>query len=430
MIVDERFPELKPPLTDSEVQREALRCLLCGGPYAPAPCTVACPTGIDIPGFIDALAHQDGARAGAIVFASNPLAASCARVCPTPVLCEGACVLNHIGIKPVEIGRLQRAAAAAVGNRPPLSVKDRRGAGRHVVVIGAGPSGLACAAELVQWGYRVTVYDERPEPGGLVRYAIAPYRQWSEPLPDEIAPLRELGVTFHFNTRLAGREAFQRLESEADAIFLGVGLGEDTRLDLPGQDLPGVYTALDFVAALKTGHAPAVGRTVVVFGGGNTAVDVAREAVRLGAQSVTIVYRRRLENMPAYRYEVEEAEVEGVHFQWLTVPVRFVGGPALRAVDCLVREPSAPEGEGIPLTLPADTAILAIGQQRRHALTEWIPGLRFEHGALAVDPDTGQTPNPKYFAGGDVTGGETVVEAVAAGRRAARGIDRVLSAAR
>ena len=432
--LQEAFPELKPPLTPIEIQEEASRCLECGGIYGPAPCTSACPSGIDIPGFIAALQGGDLASANRIVFSENPLAGTCARVCPTPVLCEGSCVLSYVGLPPVDIGRLQRAAADYARNRLTVSISPQHQAHR-VAVIGAGPSGLALAAELARMGDRVTIYDENPDPGGMVRYAIAPYRQRVAPLDDEIQPLLELGVTFRFNTRIAGREAFLALESESDAIFLGVGLGADVDPQLPGQHLFGVWQALPFIRDLKEGNPLAVGRFTVVIGGGNTALDVAREALRLGSEQVTLVYRRDRQSMPAYAYEVQDAEKEGVRFNWLATPVRLLGNAWLEGIECQYQEllrdaGSRPKPRPIPgalFTLKADTAILAIGQSVRRELSEWVPGLQFEHGRLIVDAETGQTLNPQYFAGGDLVGGQSVVEAVQWAKRAAKGIHQYVA---
>jgi glutamate synthase (NADPH/NADH) small chain len=227
--------------------------------------------------------------------------------------------------------------------------------------------------------------------------------------------------------------------SAADAVFLGVGLGADTDIPYPGDDLPGVWSSLPFIEALKTGEPPRVGADVVVIGGGNTAIDVAREALRLGAGRATIVYRRGRSEMPAYPHEIDEADAEGVHFVWLADPVRFIGGHHLEGVECRQMRLGDPDESGrrrpepIPgseFVVPADTAVKAIGQQTRTELAEWIPGLRFERGKLVVDPETGQTTNPRFFAGGDVAnGGASVVEAVREAKRAARAIDRWLTCA-
>ena len=423
-VTDALTRELRPPLTAEQALLEADRCLECGGTKAPAPCAAACPADVDVPGFVAAVASGDSIAAAATIYAQNLLGGTCARVCPVEMLCEGACVLEHEGRPPIAIGLLQRYATdAALAAGAPL--RERTGSnGRWVAVVGAGPAGLSCAGELAARGYRVTVFDEREEVGGLVRYAIAPYRQVRDPLPAEAELLARLGVEFHLGTPIEGEGAIQSLVDAADAVFLGVGMGADAEVELPGDDLPGVWDSLPFIEALKTGRPPAVGRRVVVVGGGNTAIDVAREAVRLGAEEATLVYRRTRADLPAYPHEVVEAEDEGVRFQWLAAPVRFFGERRLAAVELRLmrlREPDSsgrrrPEPlEGSEFTIAADTAVMAIGQQRRPEMAEWL---------REIDLNTGGTTNPKVFTGGDaVNGGASVVEAVRDGKRAANAID-------
>jgi dihydropyrimidine dehydrogenase (NAD+) subunit PreT len=422
--------ELIPPLTAEQAVLEADRCLECGSAHAPAPCVIACPAGVNVPEFVAAVALGATDAAAATIFRENLLGGTCARVCPAEMLCEGACVLEHEGRPPIAIAALQRYAVdSALAGRTPLRTRAPDN-GRWVAVIGAGPAGLACAGELAALGYRVTVYDEREEVGGLVRYAIAPYRQVREPLPAEARLLEHLGVEFHLGTPVDGPGALDALLAEADAVFLGVGMGADVDPGYPGDELPGVWSSLPFIEALKTGRPPAVGRRVVVVGGGNTAIDVAREAVRLGAVDVTLLYRRTRAEMPAYPHEVDEAEDEGVRFQWLATPVQFLGERRLEAVECRLMRLGEPDAsgrrrpgplEGSEFTLRADTAVKAIGQQPRPEFEDWLAGL---------DPETGRTANPKVFAGGDaVSGGDTVVAAVRDGKRAARAIDESLRCA-
>jgi dihydropyrimidine dehydrogenase (NAD+) subunit PreT len=430
------FAELRPPLSPEAAVVEADRCLECGGPYAPAPCTLACPAGVDIPAFVAAVAAGDPAGAGRVIFAENLLGGTCARVCPVEVLCEGACVLEHEGRRPIAIGSLQRFAAdtALAGG----TVLRERGpdTGRVVAVVGAGPAGLACAGELAALGHSVIVYDERREVGGLVRYAIAPYRQLSDPLSAEARLLQDLGVELRLGTPVDAPGALEALAQEFDAVFLGVGMGADAELNLPGEGLPGVWDSLPFIEALKTGNLLHTGRRVVVIGGGNTAIDVARESIRLGADLVTVLYRRTRTEMPAYEFEVEEAEEEGVHFQWLAAPMRFVGDRRLEGVECIAMtlgEPG-PDGRrrpepvaGSEFLLAAETAVKAVGQQARLELAESIEGAEFEHGILKVDPLTRRIDGTSFFAGGDViNGGASVVEAVRDGKRAAHAIDEWL----
>ncbi len=397
---------------------------------------VACPAGVDVARFVTAIADDDPGAAADTIFAENLLGATCARVCPAEVLCEGACVLAEAGRKPIAIAALQRYAmdhafAAGATIRRPSAWN-----GRKVAVIGAGPAGLACAGELAALGYAVTVFDERDEVGGLVRYAIAPYRQLQEPLPDEAAALAAIGVEFRLGSHVGPGE-LEAIVEEADAVFLGVGMGPDTQVSYPGDDLPGVWESLPFIERIKTAAPPAVGRHAVVVGGGNTAIDVAREALRLGASSTTLVYRRSEAEMPAYPHEVAEARAEGIRFEFLADPVRILGSGRVEAVECRrmrLGEPDAsgrrrPEPlPGTEFTLQADTVVKAIGQRSRRELADWISALELEQrGTVHVDPATGRTSSPKFFAGGDViNGGVSVVEAVRDAKRAARAIDEWL----
>lgn len=423
--------ELRPPLTQAESVVEAERCLECGGAHALAPCVVACPADVDVPRFVTELAEGDPAAAATTILDANILGATCSRVCPVEVLCQGSCVLLHEGRRAVEVGALQRYAtdwALAHGLRPRRPAAPN---GRRVAVIGAGPAGLACAGELALLGYRVAVYDERAEVGGLVRFAIAPYRLQEEPLPQEHAMLAELGIEFRLGAAIDSPEALRAVEERADAIFLGIGMGDDVEPPFPGADLEGVWQSLPFIERLKTGAPPPIGRRMVVAGGGNTAIDVAREGARLGAE-VTLVYRRGEAEMPAYPHEVAEARDEGVHLRLLANPSRFLGDGRLTGVECLEMRLGEPDDSGrrrpqpVPgseFVLPADTAVLAIGQQPRAEFLSWIDGLDLEWGLLRVDPETGATGNPLYFGGGDAAnGGATVVEAVRAAKIAARGI--------
>jgi dihydropyrimidine dehydrogenase (NAD+) subunit PreT len=433
------FVELRPALSREQALLEADRCLECGGPHAPAPCTLACPADVDVPSFVAAIAEGNAGGAAATILAENLLGGTCARVCPVEVLCEGACVIEHEGRRPIAIGALQRYATDWFFEQGRLVRELPVRNGHRVVVIGAGPAGLTCAGELAAQGYSVTVFDEREEVGGLVRYAIAPYRQVSDPLPGEAGALERLGVKLRLGWRIASREQLERIAANAEAVFLGVGMGADTAVSYPGDNLSGVWDSLVFIEALKTGCPPEVGRRVIVIGGGNTAIDVAREAVRLGADEVTLVYRRGEAEMPAYGFEIDEAREEGVRFQFLTTPVRFLGSRRLEAVECRLMSLGEPDEsgrrrpvpvEGSEFKLLADTVVKAIGQQPRTEPAEWIDGLELDRGAVKVDPATGQTTNPKYFAGGDaVNGGASVVEAVRDGKRAAKAIDRWLRCA-
>jgi len=428
--------ELVPPLATDEAIVEADRCLECGGAHAPAPCVVACPAGVDVPGFVTAVAAGDPVEAGRIVFGENLLGGSCARVCPAELLCEGACVLAHEGRRPVAVARLQRFACDEALTAGPPPRRRMPFNWLRVAVIGAGPAGLACAGELAALGYEVTVYDERIEPGGLVRYAIAPYRLEREPLPHEARLLAELGVHLELGIAVDTAEALAEIEADADALVLAIGMGADADVRYPGDELVGVWDSLPFIERLKTGEPPDVGDSVAVVGGGNTAIDVARESLRLGAGRVTLLYRRTREEMPAYPHEVDEAEHEGVEIEWLTVPVRLVGSERVEAVECRrarlgKRDASGrrrpEEIPGSEFLVAADTVVKAVGQQPRSGFLALLPGLELADGLLVADPETGRTARRRTFACGDATnGGATVVEAVRQGKIAARGIHEEL----
>ena len=439
MTVAERFPELRPPLSRDEAVLEADRCLDCRGPYAVAPCTLACPAGIDVPRFVGEIAAGNELAAATTLYRENLLAGTCARVCPVEVLCEASCVLRHDGQPPIALAALQRYAtdAARAAGLPLRAPEAPRG--RSVVVVGAGPAGLACAGELAARGFDVVVYDEHPEVGGIVRTAIAPYRQIVDPLPAEREALAELGVRFRLGVRIDSREQLAELAAGADAVFLGIGLGEDVELDCPGTDLAGYWASLELISAIKRGHAVDVGRRVVVIGGGNTAIDVARESIRLGAEHVTLVYRRTREEMPAYGFEVEEAGAEGVVFEWLAAPAALAGDGRVQRIRCHRMRLGAPgpDGrrrpepvEGEDFWLPADTVVAAIGQRPRLEISDWLDGVELHRGRVVIEAGTGRTGNPNVFAGGDaVSGGASVVQAVADGKRAARAIEEALTCA-
>lgn len=417
--------ELRPPLAEAEALLEADRCLACGGVHAPAPCVVRCPAEVDVPGFVAAIADGEPATAADTIFAANLLGGTCARVCPVEALCERDCVLVHERRRPVAIGALQRYAtdwAFAHG----LPLRDAAPPnGRRVAVVGAGPAGLTAAGELAARGYDVTVYDERADTGGLVRYAIAPYRLTSEPLPEETAALEALGVTFRLRTRVDAPR-LRQLEEEVDAVVLAVGMGDDVDTSFPGDDLEGVWDSLDFIERLKAGDPPRLGNRVAVIGGGNTAVDVAVEAKRLGAEVSLLLYRRTEHEMPAYEHEVELARREGVCLRFLTSPVAFVGAGRVEGVRCVEMRLGDPDPSGrrrpvpVPGTehvVPVDAVVKAIGQRPREEFA----------GLLGGVDELGRTADPRVFAAGDaVNGGASVVQAVREARRVADAIDEAL----
>ncbi|HKY60969.1 MAG TPA: FAD-dependent oxidoreductase [Gemmatimonadota bacterium] len=418
-----RFPDHRPPLTQAQARAEAGRCLFCHD----APCVHACPTAIDIPLFIKQIHDRNELGAARTILEANAFGYSCARVCPVEVLCVGACVYNAKGEPPIMIGRLQRFATDPVieGGVPIFAPGEPTG--RAVACVGGGPASIACAHELVRLGHRAVILEARSYRGGLNTDGVAPYKMKADASLAEVDWLTAIGIEWRDGVVVGKDVTWKTLEAEFDAIFLGLGLGSDTPLGLPGENLEGVWGATRLIAAIKTGREappdPDRVRAAVVIGGGNTAIDAARELAGLGVSDVRIVYRRSADRMTAYRHEREHAIQEGVRFEHSVQPLAFEGNGRLEAVRLTaVDDRLRPVGE--PFRLPADLVALAIGQARLEELLGGIPGLAFEDGRIVVDPITGRTSNPRYWAGGDLAnGGAEVVNAAAEGKRAAHGID-------
>jgi glutamate synthase (NADPH/NADH) small chain len=424
------FAEIKPPLSPDAALAEAGRCLFCFD----APCTRACPTHIDVPAFIKKIATGNLRGSARTILDANVLGASCARVCPTEVLCEGACVLHDLHAKPIAIGQLQRHAtdwALARGLRP-VEAGPRR-AGR-TAIIGGGPAGLACAAELLRLGYESVIYDAAEQPGGLNTSGVAEYKMTPAFALKEVRWLVDAGVQIKSGVRVGGPGGvtLDELEQKFEAVFIGVGLGKVGRLGVPGDQLEGVVDAIDFIAQVKLERATLrVGRRVAVIGGGNTAIDCVTQAARMGAEEVMLVYRRGRDEMPAYAHEVQLARQAGCRFLFLMNPVRICGEQRVEALELQRMRLGPPDGSGrrVPepaggqnLVVPVDLVIASTGQ-KPHALVDALPGVKVERGRVVVDERTMRTTNPRYFAGGDcVSGGQEVVNAVAEGKRAAAGI--------
>jgi dihydropyrimidine dehydrogenase (NAD+) subunit PreT len=402
----QRFADLHPPFAPQSAAIEAARCLNCFD----APCTAACPTHIDVPGFIKKIASENTRGSALTILDSNILGLSCSRVCPVDVLCEGACVMHHDHRQPIEIGRLQRHAMDWFYAHSP-SIQTAPDRGKKIACIGAGPASLSCAAELRRRGFAVTIFDKNEMAGGLNTYGIAEYKLRPADSLQEVELIRSMGVVFE----LGAEAELEKIDREFDAVFLGVGLGPTRRLGIPGEDLKGVIDALRFITDYKTGPVE-MGRKVAVIGAGNTAIDAATAAHRLGAEEVHILYRRGESEMPAFEYEYEIAKLDGVRFHWHLQPMRIHGALAVEGIECL-------DANHRSITLACDTIIPAIGQSRLAEVLSRCSGVRLADGSVAINRETGQTANPKYFAGGDcVNGGREVVDAVADGKRAALGI--------
>jgi glutamate synthase (NADPH/NADH) small chain len=392
--VARRFPDLHPAFDSNEALTEANRCLYCFD----APCAAACPTHIDVPRFIKKIATQNLMGSALAILDANVLGASCSRVCPVEVLCEGACVMLRYNKQAIAIGRLQRHSMDYFldrGGRLPRKSTAKRS--QNIVCIGAGPASLACAAELAQKGFGVTVIERRPLPGGLNTYGVAEYKLRPPDSLHEVAMIAELGVEFRFGVSIEDESDLAALERQYDAIFMGIGLGAMHELRIPGAEHAHIIDALEFIARYKTASNLSVGNNVVVIGAGNTAIDAAIAARRLGAAHVTIVYRRIERDISAFGFEYEHAKQEGVVFEWMAQPVAIHSG----SLEC--------SRMGSTFQLPCDMVIPAIGQTP-------LPLLERCHG-------------PKYYSGGDCTnGGREVVDAVADGKRAALAIAKSFKA--
>jgi glutamate synthase (NADPH/NADH) small chain len=429
-----KLGEMAPPLTADEARVEADRCYYCYD----APCVEACPTGIDIPGFIRKISTGNLRGSAITILESNIFGGSCARVCPTEILCEAACVRQAQQGKPVTIGALQRHATDVLmetGEHPftraPLT-------GKRIAVVGAGPAGLACAHRLAMLGHDIVVFEARPKPGGLNEYGIAAYKVVDDFARREVEFILSIGgITIEYGTPLGPDLTLDHLRARFDAVFLGIGLADTNALGIPGEDLPGVHDAVDFIEALRQRPheaQAAVPAHVVVIGGGNTAIDAATQAKLLGAETMTKVYRRGPAHMGATKVEQEWAQTNGVTIRhWLT-PVSIEAGPHGRVAAVQMAKTRLEEGRLVVteeiVRLPADLVLKAVGQS---FLPEHVaagtdrPALH--NGRIAID-DNFQTSLPGVFAGGDCTGigQDLTVQAVAHGRDAAHAIDRFLSA--
>ncbi len=424
--LDRNFSDLHPRLTDHEAVVAADRCYFCHD----APCIQACPTDIDIPLFIRQIANGQEKAAARTIFEQNILGGMCARVCPTETLCEEACVREVAEGKPVLIGQLQRFATDALMADGAHPFTRAPATGKHIAVVGAGPAGLACAHRLAMKGHSVTIYEAKPKGGGLNEFGIAAYKTVDDFAQAEVDWLLGIGgITVEYGKALGPDLTLESLKSDHDAVFLSIGLGGVRALDVPGKDLDGVEPAVDFIADLRQaqdlGSMP-VGRRVVVIGGGMTAVDAAVQSRLLGAEEVTIVYRRSQDRMSASRYEQDLATSHGVRIVTEAQPVAIIGESHVSGVDLAYTDPStgSPQGSN-GFSLVADQVLIAIGQTLASGLE-----LDTTSGKIAIDA-SGATSVAGVWAGGDcaVGGDDLTVTAVAEGRDAAEEIHAALSAA-
>lgn len=436
------FFEVPLGLPEDVAVEEARRCLQCKKPS----CVKGCPVEIDIPGFIGLLGEGRFDEAIAKIKEKNSLPAICGRVCPQEDQCEKECVLGKKG-QPIAIGYLERFLADYEREKgittPPLP----RPIPKKVAVIGSGPAGLTCAGELAKMGYQVTIFEALHAPGGVLVYGIPEFRLPKAIVRQEVEYVKSLGVEIQVNMVVGKTFTLEDLRDAGyEAFFIGTGAGLPYFLNIPGENLNGIYSANEFLTRsnlMKAYLFPRydtpikVGRRVAVIGGGNVAMDAARTALRLGAEEVCLVYRRTKKEMPARIEEIERAEEEGVSCVILTTPVRFVGNENgwVTGMECIQMELGEPDESGrrrpVPIPgsefiIPADTVVVAIGQGPNPLLLETIKGLALNRrGYIVADPETGATNLRGVFAGGDiVTGAATVISAMGAGKRAARAIDR------
>lgn len=425
--LERNFAEIAPPLTPDAALLEANTCLYCYD----APCTRACPTHIDVPSFIKKIATGNMRGSARVILEANPMGHSCARACPVDVLCEGACVLNDRDEQPIKIALLQRHAtdwALDHDYQPFTPGPDRH---KRVAIVGGGPAGLSCARDLRRYGYAVTIFEERAHPGGLNSFGIAEYKMRLPIALAEAKMVLDLGVEINTGVHVGSDLTVDKLQQEFDAVFVAVGLGATRRLGIPGEGLPGVSDALVFIEHLKS-HPywkTRIGRNVVVVGAGNTAIDAATQAKRLGADRVTIVYRRGAGDMSAYAYEYELAKKDACEFRFNTVPKRVLGTDRVTGLECVQSELGAagPDGKrafkevpGSVHVIECDTILRALGQTPREDLAKAL-GLRVDGLCMVSD-------NPRVFVGGDCgNGGAEIVNAAAEGVQAARRIHELLT---
>lgn len=425
------FADGKPPYTHLQAVTEANRCLYCSD----APCIKACPTSINIPEFIRKIATENLAGSARTIFDSNILGHSCARVCPVEVLCVGDCVYNHMGVPPIQIGKLQRYATDRAAEAGPLPYVAGPDTGKSVGLIGGGPASLAAAHRLRRFGHAVTIYDKRPLLGGLNVTGVAPYKMPSADGASEVERVMAIGgIAVQLGVSVPDDLSWADLLARHDAIFIGFGLGPDSRLQVEGEGLSGVFGAVDWIEQMKLGAVPLQGlRRAVVVGGGNTAMDAVRELAGLGVPHVSLVYRGDEAGMSGYRHEWEAAKKLGVRGVFRTQPVGFVGATqgdgegAVAGLRCVALGADKKPLSDDEHVIPAELVLLAIGQGKLGALVAGLDGVEVAGGRVVADA-SGRTGHPRVFVGGDCkNGGKEVVNAVADGRDAAIAIHTLLT---
>ena len=439
------FDEVALGYTVELAQEEASRCLGCKKPF----CVEGCPVAVDIPGFVKCIVEGDFAGGVKRIKATNALPAVCGRVCPQEEQCEKVCVLGKKG-DPLAIGRLERFLAdweAASGSTETPDIAPATG--RKIAIVGSGPAGVTVANDLALLGHKVTIYEALHDAGGVLTYGIPEFRLPKAIVQREVEYVKSLGVKLYTDYIVGKTRTVDAMVEEFDAVFIGAGAGLPWFLEIPGENLNGVYSANEYLTRcnlMKGFRFPEYDTpikrpsNVAVFGGGNVAMDSARTALRLGADEVHIVYRRSRKELPARLEEVENAEEEGVIFDFLTLPVRFIGNEYgwLTEMECLKMELGEPDDSGRRRPVPIegseyrvkiDAAVSSIGNSPNPLIPMTTPGLEVgRRGNIVADEETGKTSRAAVWAGGDVvTGAATVISAMGAGRKAAQDIHEYLS---
>ena len=427
--IEENFSDLHPAMTSHQAAVESARCLFCYD----APCTEACPTEIDIPGFIRKISTGNTNGAAVTILSENIMGGTCANVCPVEELCEQVCVRNTAEEQAVQIGRLQRFATDHLFRKKTQPFKRATESGKQVAVVGAGPAGLSCAHRLAMRGHTVTVFESRTKPGGLNEYGLAAYKMNDERASKEVEFILEIGGIDVKTSRSLGVDfSLASLRREFDAVFLGLGHADVNQLDIESEHVQGVHNAVDFIAKIrqeKSQKLP-VGRRVVVIGGGNTAIDIAVQMKKLGAEYVTLAYRRGKADMSATDYEQVVAQTNGVLLKTWASPVQILtdteGVTGVSFEYTRKDEKGRLTGTGELFTVEADQVFKAIGQHYDETVMEFDDQPAIENGRIRVD-DKGRTSLPGVWAGGDcIPGQDLTVAAVQDGKVAAESIHKEL----
>jgi glutamate synthase (NADPH/NADH) small chain len=441
------FEEVLIPLTPEQAMYEASRCIECPDPAA---CVRACPVHNDIPSAMWLISQGDFIEAAKIYLENSSLPDICGRVCPHVSLCQGSCVQSKHD-DPVATGALEAFVVDYARKHGGVQLEMAEPNGKKVAVVGAGPSGLSCAEQLARKGYEVTIYDAKPQPGGLLLYGIPNFKLDKNVVFDRIEDILAMGVNYVGNTFVGKDITLDEIMDQGyDAAYVAVGTWVDAPMEIPGEDLPGVYKGTEYlirnnicdeVLPTDLDEKQIIGDKIVVIGGGDTAADCLRTAVRMESSEVTCLYRRTEHEMPGSPKDRKLAREEGARFEFLTQPVRFIGGDDghLAGVECVRMELGEPDAsgrrrpvavEGSEFTVEADTAILALGYWPDETIGKSTPGLEtHKWGLIVTDKDTGMTTREGIFAGGDaVTGPDLVVTAMVAGRNAAASIDAYIKA--